>query len=65
MDMSQKITPTIGEILKENPKALGILQEYGMGCAGCALNTMETLEDGAKAHGLSDSEIQTILEKIK
>jgi hybrid cluster-associated redox disulfide protein len=51
---------TIGEILKSNHDALKILQKYGLGCAGCSLNTMETLEEGAKGHGLSEREIKTL-----
>ena len=48
---------TIGEILKANPNAPKALERYGLACAQCHLNTMETLEEGAKAHGLSDEEI--------
>ncbi len=64
--MPPKIIPTmtIGEILKANPKSLSILQEYGLGCAGCALNTLETLEEGAKAHGLSEKEISEIVAQL-
>ena len=63
--MEKIIRPvTIGEILKQNPKALSVLQEYGLGCAGCPLNTMETLEEGAKAHGLSEEEIKTITQRV-
>jgi hybrid cluster-associated redox disulfide protein len=57
-------TQTIGAILKRNPKALSVLQQYGLGCAGCPLNTMETLEEGAKAHGLAPKEITTLIEKL-
>ena len=64
--MGHKITEdmTIGGILKTSPKALVVLQNYGLGCADCALNTMETLEEGAKAHGLSDDDIQKMVRSL-
>lgn len=52
---------TIGEILKANPNALNVLEQYGLGCARCSLNTMETLEQGAEGHGLSEEEIKSIV----
>ena len=57
--MNPKIAPTqtIGEILKTNPDALKTLERYGLGCANCNLSTLETLEPGAKGHGLSEREI--------
>ena len=52
---------TIGEILKANPNALNVFEQYGLGCAQCSLNTLETLEQGAEGHGLSEEEIQAIV----
>ncbi|MBI5421577.1 DUF1858 domain-containing protein [Candidatus Peregrinibacteria bacterium] len=52
---------TIGEILKANPHALTVFEKYGLGCAQCSLNTMETLEQGAEGHGLSAKEIHAIV----
>lgn len=52
---------TIGEILKANPNALNVLEKFGLGCAHCSLNTMETLEQGAEGHGLSEEEIKSIV----
>ncbi len=55
---------TIGEILKANPNAFKILEQYGLACVGCHLKTMETLNDGAKAHGLSETETLELIDKI-
>jgi hybrid cluster-associated redox disulfide protein len=51
---------TIGGILKRNPEALKILERHGLSCANCSLSTLETLEEGAKAHGLSNPEISDL-----
>lgn len=43
---------TIGEIIHKKPKAAEILMAAGMGCVYCPAAGMETLEEGAKAHGI-------------
>ena len=45
------------ELLQKKPKATEILTDIGMGCIGCPMAMMETIEDGCKAHGMSDKEI--------
>jgi hybrid cluster-associated redox disulfide protein len=66
MDMPTKITAKmpIGQILKSNPDALKTLEQYGLSCADCALNSIETLEEGAKSHGLSPDEIKTLAHQL-
>ncbi|NCB37288.1 MAG: DUF1858 domain-containing protein [Erysipelotrichia bacterium] len=41
---------TIAEILRQNPDAAKILQQFGMHCIGCAVAAGETLEGAARAH---------------
>ena len=55
---------TIQKILKTKPEACKILLDFGLGCAGCELGAVETLEEGARAHGLSDEEIQDLVKLI-
>lgn len=48
----------IAEILKKRPELSDVLVEkYGLHCVGCPMGRMESLEDGAKSHGMSDKEI--------
>lgn len=54
----------IGEILAENPKLGEILIENGFGCVGCSMAGMETLEEGAKAHGMTDEDIKVLVETL-
>lgn len=54
----------IGEALKICPESAEIMFDYGLHCIGCCGATMESIEDGAKAHGLSDKEIQEMMDKI-
>jgi hybrid cluster-associated redox disulfide protein len=40
------------EALQADPRARQVFEEHGMGCIGCLGATMESIEDGAKMHGL-------------
>ena len=67
---SKKITEkqTIGEILEQagdsDDKVAEILMNSGMGCVGCPMAQMETLEQGCLAHGLEQKEIKEIVDKV-
>ncbi len=54
----------IGELLKEHPEVSSLLKRSGFHCVGCGMASMETLEQGCKAHGFSDKMIDELLEKI-
>ena len=54
----------LSEIMKINPEAGAILFEEGLTCIGCPMSLQETLEQGCKAHGMSDKEIKKLVEKI-
>jgi hybrid cluster-associated redox disulfide protein len=42
----------ISALVAELPIAEAVLGEFGLHCAGCGVNKYETIEQGAKAHGL-------------
>jgi hybrid cluster-associated redox disulfide protein len=42
----------ISKLVAELPIAEDVLREFGLHCAGCGVNKYETIEKGAKAHGL-------------
>lgn len=65
--MTNKITKkmSFAEIIEKHPEAVEILMNKGMHCMGCPMAQMESLEDGAKAHGLDVDEIvKELNEKI-
>jgi hybrid cluster-associated redox disulfide protein len=57
--MSKKITKnmTFAEIMEIDREAGVKLAERGMFCGGCPMAQLETLENGAKAHGVDVDEI--------
>ena len=54
----------MNELIKDKPEAVGLLFEAGMGCVGCHMAQLETLEQGCMAHGMSKEEIDEIIDKI-
>jgi hybrid cluster-associated redox disulfide protein len=52
-----KKTTSLGEIAAKYPKAAEVLAKNGMACVGCPMAMMETVEMGAKSHGLDVSKL--------
>jgi len=55
---------TFGELVRDYPETVHILAEYGMHCIGCHIGIAETIEQGARAHGLGEADIQTLLKRL-
>lgn len=53
--MSQKVnkTMTFNEVLDMGPEVVQVFVKYNMGCVGCAAAKFESIEQGAKAHGVN------------
>lgn len=63
MNIDKKINLT--ELISKHPQAGEVLARHGFHCLGCALAQFETLEQGAKAHGMDDKAIVELVEEIK
>ncbi|MBW2988109.1 disulfide oxidoreductase [Candidatus Woesearchaeota archaeon] len=55
---------TFAEILSHCPECGEVLFKFGLHCIGCHLSPAETLEQGAKAHGLSDSQVDEMIKEL-
>ncbi|PJE57534.1 MAG: disulfide oxidoreductase [Candidatus Portnoybacteria bacterium CG10_big_fil_rev_8_21_14_0_10_38_18] len=56
----------IDEALNKYPETVGIFVKYGFHCLGCAAASFESIEDGAKAHGIdTDKLVEELNEVIK
>jgi len=55
---------TIGEALQIYPGSADIMLSYGLHCIGCHVNPYESVEDGAKSHGMDDKTVQKIINDI-
>lgn len=54
----------LGEIIFKYPESAEILTDYGLHCVGCFASSFDTIEQGAKIHGLSDEEVQEMIDRI-
>jgi hybrid cluster-associated redox disulfide protein len=52
------------EALQADPRAKDVFASYGMGCIGCMGVSMESIEDGAKMHGISPDAVVAELNKL-
>ncbi len=55
---------TFGELIQSFPQAGTILAGYGLHCVGCHLGVTETIEQGAMAHGLNNTQIEEMINKL-
>ena len=64
--VSEKITKemTLGEVVSRFPESAKVMLSYGLHCVGCHVASWETLEQGAKAHGLDDKEVDKMVGEI-
>lgn len=55
---------TLGEIVRDFPQAVPVMLEKGLHCIGCHVAAFETVEQGAKAHGMADKEIEKMVSEM-
>ena len=63
---NSKITKdtVLSDVLEINPDAAETLFEAGLGCFGCHFSTVETVEQGCRAHGMSEEDINDLLTEL-
>lgn len=54
----------LGKVIAKFPQAAEIMLEYGLHCIGCHVAAEETIEQGAKAHGLTDEQVEEMVSKM-
>ena len=64
--MTDKITKdmTLGEAITKFPQTANIMLKYGLHCVGCHVAAWETIEQGAKGHGLTDAQVKTMVSEM-
>ncbi len=55
----------IGEVVEKYPEAAMVMIRSGLHCAGCGAAFFETVEQGARAHGMDDKQIKKMLEEME
>jgi len=54
----------LGEVVRRFPEAVPVMLDYGLHCIGCHVAAFETIEQGAKAHGMSDADLEKMLSEM-
>ena len=55
---------SILEAIQADPRARDDFAALGMGCTGCMGVSMESIEDGAKMHGIDANQVVAELNKL-
>ncbi len=53
---------TVGEIVEQFPQVAEIFMEYGLHCVGCHVAAWETIEEGARGHGMDEETIDMMIQ---
>jgi hybrid cluster-associated redox disulfide protein len=63
---TEKITKdsNLGEVVRLHPNLAETLLDYGLHCVGCFASEYDTIEMGAKIHGMTDAEIQEMIDRL-
>jgi len=59
-----KKTDIIGDVVEKHEKLASVFFKFGMHCVGCPVARKESIEDGAKAHGLDDEKIDALIKEL-
>ncbi len=54
----------IVDIIEKKPEAAELFFETGLGCAGCAFSSFESLEQGALGHGMTEEDVEIIVKRL-
>ncbi|MBL7147565.1 MAG: DUF1858 domain-containing protein [Nanoarchaeota archaeon] len=54
----------LGDVISKHPKTIEIFLKNGLHCVGCHVASFETIEQGAKAHGMSDKNIENMIKEL-
>tara|TARA_Y100000031_G_C8077625_1_gene318136 strand:+ start:213 stop:434 length:222 start_codon:yes stop_codon:yes gene_type:complete len=54
----------LSEVLETYPEVAPILVGYGLHCVGCQFSNIDTIESGAKIHGMDKETFEMMLKDI-
>lgn len=53
----------LGDVVREHPETVNVFLNHGLACVMCHMASQESVEDGAKAHGIDVSKLIKDLNK--
>ena len=58
------VRTNIAKLVYEYPEAAEVLMSFGLHCIGCFASGFDTIKQGASIHGMSDEEINEMIDEI-
>ena len=55
----------INDVVSGHNELIPIFLKYGLHCIGCHVSLTETVEEGARVHGISDDDIAKLVQELK
>jgi len=55
---------TIEDVVTQYPESMMVFMKHGLHCVGCHVSAFESVEDGAKAHGINVDALVADLNKV-
>jgi len=55
---------TIEDVVTQHPESMMVFMKHGLHCVGCHVSAFESIEDGAKAHGINVDALVVDLNKV-
>ena len=52
------------DVVQNFPDAVPIMLSHGLHCVGCHVAAFETVEQGAKAHGMDDKQVEQLIKDM-
>lgn len=54
----------VGDLIQHYPQSVEIMGNYGFHCINCNFNAFDSIENGAKIHGLTDVQINSLIKEL-
>mgnify|MGYP001617437133 CR=1 FL=1 len=54
----------LGEIVEKYPEAIDVFFKYSLHCAGCYAAGFESIEEGARAHGITGKKFDELMKEL-
>ncbi|MFH0870312.1 MAG: DUF1858 domain-containing protein [archaeon] len=54
----------IGDAVQKHPETVEVMFKHGMHCIGCGMTAYESIEQGCTGHGMTDKEIDAMVEDM-
>ncbi len=55
---------TFKDVIEKFPDCAAVMMSHGLHCVGCHAASFESIEQGAKAHGMSEKDVENMVKEL-